>query len=119
MNLPNEERPKEKKLRIVSFAAHAARGLVRDQVMRRKTMFVVVLLALVLLFCGATFLAPVLDPRERPGWFIFYWLVCAWVTVTAVLLAVFDLLLVRAEARAARRGLAQKLAEPEPDEDAD
>ena len=52
-----------------------------------------------MLFCGATFLAPVLDPKTRPGWFIFYWLACAWVTVTAVLLAIFDLLLVRAQAR--------------------
>ena len=60
-------------------------------------MFVVVIVALVMLFLGSTFLAPVLDPKVRPGWFIFYWAVCAWVTVTAVLLAVFDLLLVRAQ----------------------
>lgn len=118
MTLPNEE-PNEKKLRVASFAAQAARGLVRDRTMRRKTMFVVVLVALVMLFCGATFLAPVLDPQERPGWFIFYWAVCAWLTVTAVLLALFDLLLVRAEGRAERKGLAQKLAEREPEGDAD
>lgn len=116
---PNDERPpSEKKLRFASFAIHATRGLVRDQNTRRKTMFILVLVALLLLFGGATFLAPMLDPQLRPGWFIFYWLVCAWVTVTAVLLAIFDLLLVRAEERAARRRLARKLAEPEPDDDA-
>jgi hypothetical protein len=67
----------------------------------------------VMLFCGATFLTPVLDPHARPGWFIFYWVVCAWITATAALLAVFDLLLVRAKSRAGRRTLAQKLAAPD------
>ncbi len=111
---PNESgSPNEKKLRLVSFALHSARGLVRDQTIRRKTMFVIVIAALVMLFCGATFLAPLLDPHARPGWFIFYWLVCAWITATAALLAVFDLLLVRAKERAGRCTLARKLATPE------
>ena len=110
MSLPNDEPPpNEKKLRIASFALHAARGLVRDQHTRRMTMFVVVLVAVVMLFLGSTFIAPVLDPHVRPGWFIFYWLVCAWLTATAVLLAMFDLLLVRAQGRAAKRSLAEKL----------
>ena len=115
---PNDEPvSQEKKLRFVSFAAHAARGLVREHQTRRKTMFAVVLIALVMLFCGATFLAPMLDPQTRPGWFIFYWAVCAWVTMTAVLLAVFDLLLVRAQERAARHALATKFSSPENPED--
>ncbi len=111
---PNDELPpNEKKLRFASFALHATRGLVRDQNARRKTMFVIVIVALVLLFCGVTFLAPVLDPHVLPGWFIFYWTVCAWITLTAVLLAAFDLLLVRAQGRAAKRALAEKFAEAE------
>ncbi len=101
--------PNEKKLRFVSFATHVTRGLLRDQNARRKTMFAIVIIALLLLFCGATFLAPVLDPHARPRWFIFYWAVCAWVTVTAALLAVLDLLLVRMQARVVRRALAEKL----------
>ncbi len=109
---PNDERPpKQRNLRIASFATHAVRGLVRDQNTRRKTMFVIVLVAVVLLFCGSTLLASVLNPHERPGWFIFYWAVCAWVTVTAVLLAIFDLLLVRAQGRTAGRALAEKLSD--------
>jgi len=104
--------PNEKKLRFASFVIHATRGLVRDQNTRRKTMFVIVLVAVVMLFLGATFLAPALDPHHRPGWFIFYWFVCAWWTVLAVLLAVFDLLLVRARGRAARRGLRQEFSQP-------
>ena len=111
--------PNDKKLRIASFASHAARGLVRDQTIRRKAMFWTVIVAVVMLFFGETFLASVLDPRERPGWFLFYWLACAWVTITVVLLAIFDLLMVRAQARAQRRELAQKLKEADKPDDAD
>jgi hypothetical protein len=107
---PNSTPPNEKNLRFVSFAIHAARGLVRDQNARRKTMFVVVIAALLLLFAGSTFLAPLLDPHLRPGWFIFYWLVCAWITATAALLAVFDLLLVRARGRAEKRSLVKQIS---------
>src|SRR6185312_12555169 len=101
---PNEQPPPERRgLRIFSFSTHAARGLVRDQTMRRKAMFWTMLLAVLMLFCGATFLAPMLDAHLHPGRFILYWLACAWVTITAVLLAIFDLLLVRAQARVVRR----------------
>lgn len=74
--------------------------------------------ALLLLFCGATFLTSTLDPQTRPGWFIVYWLVCAWITFAVVLLAIFDLLLVRAEERRERRRLAEKLAETAPNDHA-
>jgi protein-S-isoprenylcysteine O-methyltransferase Ste14 len=114
-----EEPPKKSHLRIVPFVIHATRGLVRDQNTRRKTMFVLVLVAVVMLFVGATFLAPVLNPRERPGWFILYWLVCAWVTATAVLLALFDLLLVRAEARKQQRLMTEQIAKSVEARDAD
>ena len=82
-------------------------------------MFAAVVVALLLLFSGSTFLAPLLDPHLRPGWFIFYWLVCAWITATAALLAVLDLLLVRAQARTERRSLAQKISAPRDSDDAD
>jgi hypothetical protein len=109
---PNDELPPDKRrLRIGSFATHAARGLLRDQTMRRKAMFWIVIVAVVMLFCGATFLAPWLDAKTRPGWFILYWLACGWVTVTAVLLAIFDLLLVRVQARIEKRVLARGLTE--------
>jgi hypothetical protein len=113
---PNDEAPpKQRQLRMISFATHATRGLVRDQNTRRKTMFVVVLLAVMMFFVGATFLAPVLNPRERPGWFILYWLACAWLTATAVLLAIFDLLMVRVQGRGVKRALAKRLTRKEED----
>jgi protein-S-isoprenylcysteine O-methyltransferase Ste14 len=99
----------DKKLRIVSFAIHATRGLLRDQRARRNSMFVAVLVAVVLLFCGATFLYPLL--RAHPLWFVLYWLACAWLTILAVLLAIFDLLVTRVQARAAERLLRSQLAD--------
>lgn len=118
-SLPSPPPPNEKKLRFVSFAIHATRGLLRDQIARRKTMFWIVIAAVLMLFCGATFLAPWLDPRVRPVWFILYWLACAWLTVTAVLLALLDLLQVRVRARAEKRALAQKIVAPREADDAD
>jgi hypothetical protein len=109
---PDDERPPDQRgLRIASFSAHAARGLLRDQTMRRKAMFWTVIGAVAMLFGGSTFLAPALDPRTYPARFILYWVVCAWLTVTVVLLAIFDLLMVRAQARAERRSLAGKMTE--------
>lgn len=107
---PNDGPPPDKpNLQIGSFATHAARGLLRDQTMRRKAMFWTMIVAVMMLFCGATFLAPWLDSRVRPGWFILYWMACGWLTVTVLLLAIFDLLLVRVKARAEKRRLAQKI----------
>ena len=105
--------PPEKQLSILSFVAHATRGLIRDPNARRKTMFVVVLAALVLLFSGSTFLESALNPREHPIWFILFWLLCAWLALTAMLLAVFDMLMVRAAARKAERILRSQLPQTE------
>jgi hypothetical protein len=71
-------------------------------------MFAVLLVAMVLLFGGTTFLQPFLSPREHPAWFILFWLACAWLTLLALLLAIFDLLMVRIQSRAGRRVLRQK-----------
>lgn len=95
----------EKELRPVSFAAHATRGIIRDRKTRRATMMAVVALALFLMVGGSTFLSSLLDPREHPARFILFWLACAWVTVCVLLLAVFDLLMVRRDAKALRENL--------------
>ena len=105
--------PPEKQLSILSFVAHATRGLIRDRAMRRKTMFVVVLVALVFLFSGSTFLESALNPREHPVWFTLFWLICAWLALTALLLAVFDMLMVRTAARRAERILRSQVAQIE------
>lgn len=101
----------EKTLRTTSFVVHATRGVIRDQTARRKTMFVLLVVALVLLFAGSTLLHSIVNPRTHPVWCIFYWLVCGWLTVTAMLLALFDFVVVRAQARKAERLLRPELPE--------
>ena len=74
-------------------------------------MFILLVVALVLLFAGSTLLHSTLNPRAHPVWFIFYWLVCGWLTVTAMLLALFDLLVTRAQARKAETSLRNDLSD--------
>jgi hypothetical protein len=97
------------RLKIVSFAIHSARGVIRDQSTRRRVMVITLVIAMLMLFSGTTFLQPLLTPREHPGWFLLFWLACAWLTLTAILLALFDLLMLRAQDRAARKILSEKL----------
>src|SRR5437763_14946151 len=94
---------------MLSFAIHSARGVIRDQSTGCWVMFITLLVAMLMLFCGTTFLQPLLSPREHPGWFLLLWMTCAWLTLTAFLLALIDLLMVRAQDRAARRILREKL----------
>jgi len=102
--------PDKNFLGTTSFVIHATRGVIGDQSTRRKTMFAILLIALVLLFSGSTFLQSALNPRDHPGLFILFWVACAWVTLAALLLSVFDLLMLRIEARKAQRTLHEKLS---------
>jgi hypothetical protein len=102
---------------VLRFIIHFTRGLIREQRARRTVMFFAMLGTLVWLFLGATFLdAPL---RERPFLFILYWLACAWVTLLVVLLALFDLLQVRAAARRERRRLAAEMLKTQNPRDED
>lgn len=101
--------PEEKPLQTASLVVHSTRGLIRDRKTRRKTMLIVMAVALVLLFSGSTFLQSAIDWHEHPVWFIVYWIACGWLALTAILLAIFDLLMVRLDARNAERGLRQDL----------
>lgn len=100
-----ETRPPPKRLRIVPFSIHATRGLLRDERSRRKTMAFFLLVAVIMLVAGLTVLRPWLNPQEHPWRFILYWLACVWETLLVLLLALLDMLLVRAQARAARRAM--------------
>jgi hypothetical protein len=107
----SENSPEEKPLRTTSFVIHATRGVIRDHNLRRKTMLLLVVIALVFLLAGSTILQSLLNPHDHPVRFILFWLICAWVAVTAMLLAVFDLLMVKSEARKAERILREKFAQ--------
>ena len=100
---------KEKNLQTVSFVAHATRGVIRDQRTRRKAMVFCLAIALLMLVVGFTVFQTVLNPREHPWFVILFWIACVWMTFTATLLAIFDLLIIRTEARRAQRALREKL----------
>ncbi len=90
---------------MVPFTIHATRGLLRDERSRRKTMAISLLVAVVMLVAGLTVLRSWLDPHEHPWRFILFWFACAWDTFLALLLALLDMLLIRAQARAARKAV--------------
>ncbi len=79
------------------------RGLIRNQRARRMIMFYDVIFALLMLFAGSSVLRNWL--RANPYIFIGYWAGCAWLTLLAVLLALFDLVAVRATWRKEKRRL--------------
>jgi hypothetical protein len=110
-----ETRPDGKSFRVAPFAAHASRGLIRDRGARRKMMLASVVVAGLLAVIGSFFLKEVLNAREHPVWFMLFWAACAWMTILAVLLALFDMLIVRADARTAARELKSGVAK-EPNE---
>ena len=93
---------------MAPFAVHATRGILRDQRARRRTMAITLVIAVVLTIAGLTVLRPWLDPHEHPWRFILYWLACAWEIVLVLLLALFDLLMVRAQTRAAKKLLEEQ-----------
>ncbi len=82
-------------------------AIIRDQRLRRVWMFYILLAALVMLFLGSTFLSGALS--QSLFGFGVYWLVCAWLTATAFLMAVFDLLLIRVRARRETRELKKRI----------
>ncbi len=104
-----DESPEEKNLETVSFVVHATRGVIRDQKTRRKAMVFCLALAVLLLLTGFTIFQTAVNPREHPWFVIWFWIACVWLTFTAMLLAIFDLLIIRSEARKARRALREKL----------
>ena len=106
-----ETRPPEKRLEMAPFTIHATRGLLRDPKMRRIMMGISIVFAAILLVIGLLGLRSWLNPYEHPWRFVVFWLACAWQTMLAVLLALFDLLLARAREREARKALREQLGQ--------
>ena len=80
-----------------------ARFLVMHQAARRSTMFYLLSTALGFVLVGGILFPSWL--RARPMTFIFFWLTCASLTLIALVLALFDLILVRVASRVAQRAL--------------
>ena len=83
-----------------------ARAVLFTQRQRRNAMFYGIVAAGLMMVAGLTLLDGWL--RANLTRFAVYWLVCAWLTLLALLLAVFDLLIVRAQGRRARRELREQ-----------
>ena len=68
-------------------------------------MAILLIVALGMMVLGFFGLRQWLEPREHAVRFILFWLACGWITVTTLLLALLDLLLLRAAARQSRKAL--------------
>ena len=90
-------------MRGLKFILAYTIGVIRDPRLRRQFMFYGLLIALLLLFAGATFLDASL--RQHVWIFAGYWIACAWLTLAALLLALYDMIAIRAAARRERRRL--------------
>jgi len=104
-----EDSSEEKELQRISFIVHATRGVIRDQKTRRKAMALLLALAVLMLLAGFTVLQSFMNPRGHPWFVILFWVACVWLTFTAMLLALFDLLIIRLESRRTQRALREKL----------
>jgi uncharacterized membrane protein YbhN (UPF0104 family) len=105
------------------FIIQVCKGLIRHHRARRTLMFYSVLISIILVFSGATFLWPLL--RDHPVLFLGYWAACVGMTFLAVLLALYDMAKVRQEARLERLRLraeyleSVKHAPPPPSDESD
>ncbi len=85
------------------------KGILRDTRLRRNLMLWVMLAAMVMLFLGSWLMSD--SWARRHFWLYFaYWAVCAWLTIAGLLLAVFDILIIRAMARAMKRRIEADIA---------
>jgi drug/metabolite transporter (DMT)-like permease len=90
-------RDEQPRLRLLPFATHVTRGLVREKKMRRALMLLALVLAALMIVAGVTVLADYIAPHQHRYRALTYWLACGWITLTALLLALFDLVAVRRE----------------------
>ena len=99
------------------FIILVSKGILRDRQMRRTALFWIVAAALGMLGVGSILLDSWL--MAHPFLFLLYWGACLWLTVTAMLLALYDLLSIRSEARRERERLKGKVFGPEEEKPGD
>ena len=87
----------------IAFIIAVCKGILRDTKVRRSVLFFVMLAALGMVFLGAVPLGSWLE--GSPLRFLIYWGICGWLTLTALLLAIHDLLTIRRQALRERRQL--------------
>ncbi len=80
-------------------------------------MFYVVVADMLMVFVGDVFLGGWLDYHQHLSRFVFYWLIVAWLTILAALLAVYDLIMMRVQHRLMERQLREKILGQNPEMD--
>lgn len=85
------------------------KGILRDTRLRRNLMLWLMLVAMLMLFLGAWLISDSWA-REHVWVYFAYWAVCTWLTLAGMLLAVFDILIIRAAGRAMRRQIEKDIA---------
>ena len=85
------------------------KGILRDTRMRRNLMLWLMLAAMVMLFVGSWLMSDAWA-RQHFRLYFLYWGVCAWLTIAGMLLALFDILIIRAAGRAMRRRIEEDIA---------
>ena len=93
----------------LSLVVGITRGLLFDAHQRRQIMIYVIAAALGLTVVGGTIGFEAL--RANVWMFMLYWLLCAFLTLLAVLLAIYDLLMLRLLARRMQRELDARMQE--------
>ena len=83
------------------------KGILHDRVARRTVLFWLTAAVLAQLALGVFALDAWL--MERPLAFLLFWGLCFWLTLTAALLALYDMLVVRREAVAERQALKRRV----------
>jgi hypothetical protein len=96
-----------KETEVLKLILSITRAVIHDTRTRRGAMFRLLLAALLMLFAGATLMNDYL--ASHPLVFLLYWGACAWLTMAAVLLAGFDMLIIRAAGRVAQRELERQV----------
>lgn len=84
-----------------------SKGILRDQRVRRSFLFAIVLADILWVFLGSVIFDPWL--MASPLRFLIYWSVCAVITFFSILLAVHDMLMIRAEAKRERHRLNEEV----------
>lgn len=92
---------------LVALTVAICLGVIRDQRVRRSVLFIVMIVIMAMLFCGVVFFDRWL--AKHPILFLLYWGACLWFTGLSILMALYDMLMVRKAGIISRRRLAEEM----------
>ncbi len=98
---------------LLALILSITRGIIVDQRARRNVLFYVVMGALAMLVVGTVGIGEWL--LARPVLFILFWAACLWLTLLSVVMALFDMLMIRRDAREERKRLRKEIFDSEDD----